>query len=100
MGYGFCASLPIGSCCQHCGTYVVVKRLVCLATLLFNHISLNDVEVLYGLRCVNPTGNNIASNLHILVLRPVSRFEHPLCPSLGYCLSETNLDSANAWNLP
>jgi hypothetical protein len=27
MGYGFCLSLPIGSCCQDCGTYVAINRL-------------------------------------------------------------------------
>jgi hypothetical protein len=68
--------------------YVANNRLVCPATLLFNLIRLNDVEVLYSLRCVNLTGDNIASNSHILVLRPVSHFEHLLCSSLGYCLSD------------
>jgi hypothetical protein len=37
---------------------------------------LNAVEALRTLRCLDPTGDNIASNSQILVLRPVSHFEH------------------------
>jgi hypothetical protein len=61
---------------------------------------LNDVETLRTLRCLDPTGDDIASSSQILVLRPVSHFEHSLCPSLGYCVSDNRSRFSKRVDLP